>query len=54
MEKWRWFAQFLHVLYYIRCVDEDFYSELFTRVVMPVYGFSHVSAVLRLTWVGFC
>lgn len=54
MGKWWWFAQFLHVLYYISCMHEDFDSELFIKVLMPVYGFSHVRPVLWLTWLGFC
>lgn len=46
MGMWWWFAQFLHVLCYMSCVHEDFDSELFIKVLMCVYGFSHVSAVL--------
>lgn len=51
---WWWFVQFLHVLYYISCMHEDFDSEVFIKVLIPAYGFSHVSPVIWLTWLGFC
>lgn len=47
-------CNFCHVLHYINCVHGDFASKLFIKVLMPVYGFNYVSAVLQFTGIGFC
>lgn len=52
MEKWWWFVQFLHVLYYVSCMHEDFDSELFIKVLMPAYGFTLVLN-LCFDWLGW-